>query len=374
LSDLGLVLALWQQATAAGEDYVLASIVRVEGSSYRKPGARMLITQSGRRAGTISGGCLEAEVSRQAWWLTENGPVVKAYSTSFEIDEEDDTSDSFTSIVRPYNLGCGGVVHLLLERRATADAFLQAAHVAFSQRDEFGCATILEGNHMGQRAFAHTHQPEAGQVLASAARAALKEQQTTIQSNLIEQQNCQVWAEYLPPRCGLFIFGAGDDAQPLVAQALTLGWQVIVADGRAHLASRDRFPGADRVLVLDRSDLSSLQLRPNDAAVLMTHSFDQDSRLLAQLLPMPLLYLGVLGPRYRTADLVQHTLERIGGTVVEWMQKVHAPVGLDLGADSPATIALSIVAEIQATLYHQRSQAVTAPATKTARMLNRRVG
>jgi xanthine/CO dehydrogenase XdhC/CoxF family maturation factor len=374
LSDLDKVLALWQCATAAGEDYVLASIVRVEGSSYRKPGARMLITQSGRRAGAISGGCLEAEVSSQAWWLTQDGPVLKAYSTSFEMDEKDDDSVEGNSIVRPYNLGCGGVVHLLLERRATADVFLQAAQRAFLRRDDMACATILEGPRMGERFIAKDAGQPTGNGLQALASNALNEQRSTTQSMVFEESVVEVWAEYLPARCGLFIFGAGDDAQPLVTQARTLGWQVMVADGRAHLATRARFPMADSLLVLTGSDLSQLELRPGDAAVLMTHSFDQDSRLLAQLLPMPLLYLGVLGPRYRTVDLVQYAVGQIGGVAAEWLQKLHSPVGLDLGADSPATIALSIVAEIQATLHLHRSASSATQEARPVRFLNRRVG
>jgi xanthine/CO dehydrogenase XdhC/CoxF family maturation factor len=335
----------------------------------------MLITQSGRRAGTISGGCLEAEVSKQAWWLTQNGPVVKAYSTSFEMDEEElNGGNGAAEIVRPYNLGCGGVVHLLLERRATADSFLHLAQRAFAQREELACATILEGAHIGKRAFADPKLPANEPLLVSCAQDAQRAQHSLIQDVAFQQTVSKVWAEYLPPRCGLFIFGAGDDAQPLVTQASTLGWQITVADGRSHLATRARFPEAHTVHVLEHSDCASLEFRSNDAAVLMTHSFDQDCRLLAQLLAKPLLYLGVLGPRYRTADLITHAVERIGGSVSEWMQKINSPVGLDIGADGPATIALSILAEIQATLNRNRNAAASLPTLKSTRVLNRRAG
>jgi xanthine/CO dehydrogenase XdhC/CoxF family maturation factor len=332
VSDFDQVLKLWQDAKSASEDYVLASIVRVEGSSYRKPGARMLITKSGRRAGTISGGCLEAEVSKQAWWLTQGGPVVKAYSTSFETDGD-----------RPYGLGCGGVVYLLLERRATADVFLQRAFEAFEKRRALACAVVLEGAETGQRGFDGAIDDAALALLAADALRA--EQSSTHILN-----SMKVWAEYLPPRCGLFVFGAGDDAQPLVAQASTLGWQITVADGRSHLATKARFPQAHAVVVLKDGDVSGMDLHAGDAAVVMTHGFEQDSKILGQLLPQSLLYLGVLGPRYRTADLVKSAVEKIGGTAAEWMATLHAPVGMDIGGDSPATIALSILAEIQATL------------------------
>ena len=108
MTDLQRILPLWRKLEAERTGYVLATVVAVEGSSYRKPGALMLLAQDGRRAGTVSGGCLEAEVSRRAWWHTSNGPSLQRYSTA----EEDGD--------RPYGSGCGGVVWLLLERRTTA--------------------------------------------------------------------------------------------------------------------------------------------------------------------------------------------------------------------------------------------------------------
>ena len=108
MTDLERILPLWRELETAEVDYVLATVVAVEGPSYRKPGARMLLAPDGRRAGTVSGGCLEAEVAKRAWWLTAQGPVVERYSTA---EDEGD---------RPYGSGCGGVVYLLLERRLTA--------------------------------------------------------------------------------------------------------------------------------------------------------------------------------------------------------------------------------------------------------------
>src|SRR4029077_21170893 len=118
MTDLENILPLWHELEAAEADYVLATVVEVDGPSYRKPGARMLIAQDGRRAGTVSGGCLEAEVAKRAWWLTQSGPVMERYSTA--TDDGD----------MPYGSGCGGVVYLLLERRATASALLTALELA----------------------------------------------------------------------------------------------------------------------------------------------------------------------------------------------------------------------------------------------------
>src|ERR1700751_4156875 len=122
MSELEKILPLWRELEAAGVDYVLATVVAVEGSSYRKPGARMLLTQDGRRAGTISGGCLEAEVARRAWWLTSSGAAVERYST-----QEDDGE-------RPYGSGCGGVDYLLRERLQTAGFRLAALEEEINAR------------------------------------------------------------------------------------------------------------------------------------------------------------------------------------------------------------------------------------------------
>ena len=147
MNELEKILPLWRELETTGVDYVLATVVAVEGSSYRKPGARMLLTQDGRRAGTISGGCLEAEVARRAWWLTSSGPAVERYST-----QEDDDD-------RPYGSGCGGVVNLLLERRQTAGPLLTALDESFKARIAVAVATVLEGPHIGSRADSRFAKP-----------------------------------------------------------------------------------------------------------------------------------------------------------------------------------------------------------------------
>src|SRR5438270_12879085 len=142
MTDLEHILPLWNELESSGADYVLATVVAVEGSSYRRPGARMLLAQDGRRAGTVSGGCLEAEVVKRAWWLTSNGPVVERYST---LEDDGDL---------PYGSGCGGVGYILLERRPTASRLLHALKAAWDVRQPLAIATILDGPQIGTRAFA----------------------------------------------------------------------------------------------------------------------------------------------------------------------------------------------------------------------------
>jgi xanthine dehydrogenase accessory factor len=351
MNDLGPILSLWRELENAEADYVLATVVAVEGSSYRKPGARMLLAQDGRRAGTVSGGCLEAEVARRAWWLTASGPVVERYSTQ---DDEDE---------RPYGSGCGGVVYLLLQRKATAGPLLAALAHAFQARLDFAIATVLDGPRIGTRALTGSADEAQGQdVLQSMARHAFDSRTSLTQIVEVDGVRTRVLAEYQPARTSLWIFGAGDDAKPLVELAHGLGWYVAVADGRSHLATRERFAIADEVIVLPIADLPTaapqhLSLRTTDCVVVMTHSFEQDSHILASILHLdaPLAYTGVLGPQRRTRELLAEAarllhLSDTSDRVDRWLAQMHAPTGLDLGADTPAAIALSILAEIQKAL------------------------
>ena len=371
MTDLEHILPLWRELNETGADYVLATIVAVQGPSYRKPGARMLIAPDGRRAGTVSGGCLEAEVARRAWWLTESGPVVERYST---VEDEGDM---------PFGSGCGGVVFLLLERRRTAAPLLTALEAAFNRRTPLAIATVLDGPNIGERAFAgqadhvvellptsqspsffpqSTSTSDAPLITAlqNAADLAFARAASIDQSVSIAATKARIWADYRPARPCLCIFGAGDDAKPLVNLASELGWLVAVADGRSHLATRDRFRNADAVNVLPIADLpgaasTHFDLRPTDAAVIMTHSFEQDSRILASLLSESqpaLAYIGVLGPQRRTREVLAEAARLLGlacpiDQAEKWLSQMNAPTGLDLGADTPATIALSILAEVQ---------------------------
>lgn len=361
MTDLENILPLWHELEAAGAEYVLATVVDVEGPSYRKPGARMLIARDGRRAGTVSGGCLEAEVAKRAWWLTESGPVVGRYSTL--ADDGD----------MPYGSGCGGVVFVLLERHATAAPLLRALEAAFHARVPLAIATVLDGAEIGRRSFAgltiahHSESsephPDLESTLCNMCTQALERMQSIDQRVTIDNGTTRVWVDYRAPRPGLWVFGAGDDARPIVQLARHLGWFVAVADGRSHLATRDRFPAADSVMTLPIAEMLApnrsvlADLKPTDAAVLVTHSFDQDSRILASLFERESLpaYVGVLGPQRRTREVLAEAARLLGREdspehVEEWLAQLHAPTGLDIGAETPAAIALSIMAEIQQAL------------------------
>jgi xanthine/CO dehydrogenase XdhC/CoxF family maturation factor len=348
MTDLDELLPFWYELRNQGTEYVLATIVAVEGSGYRKPGARMLIAADGRRSGTISGGCLEAEVARKAFWHTEKGPVVRRYSTVLEDGDA------------PFGMGCGGVVHLLLERSATAASLLERLASDFDERRPLAIATILEGEWIGERAYwpikpdARPNSPLTDR-LTELAHQSVDRQRSALESIHAEDgQVVAAWSEWRAARPGLFIFGAGDDAIPMGRLARQLGWYVAVADGRSNLATLARFPEAHATHVLTAREFPDFRLQSTDAAVVMTHSLEQDARILAKLLTEDLAYVGVLGPRRRTAELLltaagamKVPLADVDPQIEAWMNRLHSPMGLDLGGETPSTIALSVVSEIQ---------------------------
>jgi xanthine dehydrogenase accessory factor len=329
------IVRLWQQGDAA----VLVTLVRAEGSSYRRPGAHLLLGGRGEYAGTISGGCLETEVVRKAAWLVREGAVVERYSTMF-----DDTAEV------PFGLGCGGVVDLLLEPADTAEcrALMEAMERSFAGNDVTVLTWLPRADKRLQRAvlsasgdflFASVGLTEPELVDARAG---------VLRRDWIESMPEEVFVEKIVAPQRLFVLGAGDDAKPLVSMGALLGWSVTVMDGRAQLAKAERFPEAERVMALSSASAEILGIRSEDAVVLMTHSYEQDRELLAAVLPLRPRYLGLLGARHRSSLLVSEVAVKLGRTIDACCEQVYAPVGLDLGGDGPEAIALAVIAEAQA--------------------------
>lgn len=327
-------MALWQ----AGRADVLITLVRVEGSSYRKAGARLLTDGSGGYAGTVSGGCLETDLVRKAAWMVRNGPIVERYAMTF-----DDTAEI------PFGLGCGGTVDLLLEPLDTPEAqALGHAMAASLIGVESTVVSFLPGNGRGLRRLILA--ADGSIIFASPG---LSPEKIACASRLSPGEPYDGrFVERLAAPQRLFVLGAGDDAKSVVRLASLLGWSVIVADGRSQLARQERFPEAERVLTA--SSAGSLGIRPEDAVVLMTHSYEQDRALLTSTLPFRPRYLGLLGARHRSSLLISEAALELGRSVESCCADVFAPVGMDLGGDGPEAIALSIVSEIQALCHGRR--------------------
>jgi len=302
----------------------------------------MLILPDGRRVGSISGGCLEGDVSKKAWWFTEGGRAsVRVYDTSSDDDA-----------VWEFGLGCNGIIHVLLERVET-DASREALEFLDACRSSGKAAvmaTVIRGNSLtGDRLFVHPDGKTSGILRQSPAARELRPHIEQIlrekKSRLVHFNGDEIFVEWIGPPESLLVFGAGHDAVPVVAMAKQLGWNVTVADARPAYASATRFPGADRVVVMRPGRLlADIPITKDSLVVLMTHNYPQDAKLLRDILPLRPRYLGLLGPQKRTEGLFSELGVRMDAV------DAHGPMGLDIGADTPEGIALSIVAEIQAEL------------------------
>jgi xanthine/CO dehydrogenase XdhC/CoxF family maturation factor len=241
--------------------------------------------------------------------MVRSGAVVERYSTLF-----DDTAEI------PYGLGCGGTVDLLVEPAGTV---------------EFGVLMeALEASLRGVESRMVTWLPEDGRPL----RRVVGE---------VEAEGGFEERIEAPQR--LVVFGAGDDARPMVQMAALLGWNVVVVDGRPQWARAERFPEACRVVVAEGfEELDGLEIGARDAVVVMTHSYEQDRVWLAGALRCGPRYLGLLGARHRSALLVSEAAAKLGWSVERVCEGLFAPVGLDLGGEGAEAIALAVIAEIQA--------------------------
>jgi xanthine/CO dehydrogenase XdhC/CoxF family maturation factor len=274
--------------------------------------------------------------------------VLKSFDTSTQEDNEG------------FGLGCGGGIDLLLERldRDVAEERLPcgpvATHPLLAQervtesREAAALAVVLEATavsrlRVGERFARESAQPYP-EVAGLLERAAEIGYSFSAELREGELAGCRVFVESLTPPVQMLVCGAGTDAQPVVAQAAALGWSVVVLDQRADFARATRFPEAARVIVAkDAAALDELRIDGRTAAIVMSHSFAQDTFFLESLLRQPPAYLGVLGSRRRTLDL----LARLGRDTMP--AQFYAPAGLDIGAETPEQIALSILSEVQAT-------------------------
>ena len=269
------------EAFADSEKAILATVIDVQGSGYRLPGARMLMLADGGTYGTVSGGCLEADVLERARKVLANDEA--------EIFTYDTTGDE--NSVFSMNMGCRGIIRIRLEpvgKDSEVIAKMRAAYYDRLASDEFETPVAV------------------------------------------------------------LLFGAGADAVPFVRIASELGWQVTVHDHRTAFLTKERFPAAQK-LVLQTVDQPPDEIITDNrtAAVIMTHNYSRDRFILPAVLRSDAFYIGALGPKSRTQQLLDEVAANGDVFSDEQLARLFAPVGLDIGADTPESIALSIIGEIQ---------------------------
>ncbi|HEY7332412.1 MAG TPA: XdhC family protein [Candidatus Limnocylindria bacterium] len=320
MSELTDILDAIEAVAARDEPMALATIVATRGSTYRRAGARLLVPAEGEPIGNISGGCLEGDVARIGREVLAEGTP---RTVSFDLSADDDA-------VWGYGLGCNGSFELYVEPTAGARGAAAALRTALDGEPTV-LSTVIAGPRIGTR-WSGTD---------GVAGAALRDGTPRVE----EVSGERIFHEPMLPPLHLVVCSAGHDAIPLVRQSAELGWRVTVADVRRQLLTADRFPGAHRFVDADPGRAAGATAPDaRTAVVLMSHNYLRDIAYLRAFLdaPAPLAYLGALGPRGRTEQM----LAEIGRP--EAIDRVHAPAGLDIGAEGPEEVARAIVAEILA--------------------------
>jgi len=323
----------------AGRRAAVATVVRIEGSAYRRPGAKLLIEEDGGTTGGVSGGCLEADVREVALAVLREGiPRLLHYDTG---------TDDRT--VWGLGLGCNGSVDIFVQP-ATLETTIE---VTGRVRDlltgdaPFSVSTVVRGEtHVGSAVVLGVRGILGGSTGDSGLDREVARQAANLlargESKLHDVGALEVFTEVQTPPPHLIVFGAGDDAIPLCAYASDAGFRVSMVDHRSAYLSSERFPGATRLFPLRAEEgTGALPLSPRTYAVVKTHLLAHDREWVRRLLALEVPYIGLLGPRPRTAEI----LRQIGGVGTG---RVFGPVGLDIGAEGPEQVAVSIVAELLA--------------------------
>ncbi|WP_231460280.1 MULTISPECIES: XdhC family protein [unclassified Pedobacter] len=337
------ILDAYKEAVSTGKRAALATVVKVDGSSYRRPGARMLVTDDGNLTGAISGGCLEGDALRKALSAIHQG---ENKLIRYDTTDEDDAKFGV-------QLGCNGIVHILFEPIFAQDEInpIELLKAANASRENCVMATLFAMNDKQQPGsvmlFRENDSTDkldseiAGSVKNDAFDV-LKLKRSTMESYVVSGKTFDALLEFIPPPIQLVIAGAGNDAQPLAEMATFLGWEVVVVDGRQTHCTAQRFPKVSKTLVLKPEQLlHQLRIDEQTAFVLMTHNYNYDLALLGILLHSEARYIGTLGPKKKLLRMLEDLAQE------DDAERVHGPIGLDIGAESPEEIAVSIVAEIK---------------------------
>ncbi len=339
---------------AAGKRTALASVVQLDGSSYRRPGARMLVNDEGQLTGAISGGCLEGDALRKALLV-----IAQQYSklVTYDTTGEDDVSVGV-------QLGCAGLIQVLFEPIdvETKNNPITLLQKAISKRQKSVLVTLFSTEEKNKPQVGtcllyeedHTITGDIPvEVIKEAVmddvKLAMATQVSSFKNYNSEESTYTAFIEFLKPPVSLVAVGAGNDAIPLVNMADLLGWEARVVDGRNTHAKPERFVSACQVLVSKPENvLEQVPIDEQTVFVLMTHNYNYDLAMLKALLERNVTYIGVLGPKKKLERMFAELMDQGMELTKKHLSSIYGPVGLEIGAETSEEIALSIIAEIKA--------------------------
>jgi xanthine dehydrogenase accessory factor len=364
MKEIRDIISAFEEARGQGRQTALATVVHVDGSSYRRPGARMLITDEGRLTGAISGGCLEGDALQKALFaLTRRTSMLVTYDTM----DEDDAKLGV-------GLGCNGIIQVLFEpvdpedpknpiellkliAAERQDAVLVTLFSLKAKRGpQPGTCLLMKGDECISNG---KEDKELIEVLRQDAEKVMTERTSAFRNYVSATHDLTAFIEFVMPPISVVIIGAGNDVVPLVKMADVLGWATTVVDGRPSLARPERFVPSCQVLVSKPEGvLEKISIDDETVFLLMTHNYNYDLAMLKALIPKNVAYIGSLGPRQKLERMLEEIRE--GGMTItkEQSERIYGPSGLEIGAETPEEIGLSILAEIKAVLAKKEGRSL----------------
>jgi xanthine dehydrogenase accessory factor len=364
MKEITDIIRAFEMARQEGRQTALATVVHVDGSSYRRPGARMLVTDEGRLTGAISGGCLEGDALRKALLALSRGTSILV---TYDTMDEDDAKFGI-------GLACNGIIQVLFEPVDPADpknpiellklVAAERQHAVlitlFSLQNKRGpqpgTCLLLRGDEFITNG---KDDNELKAVLHQDAQKVLTERTSSFKNYVSASHDLTAFIEFVKPPVSVVIVGAGNDVVPLVKMADILGWQTTVVDGRPGLARPERFVPSCQVLVSKPDGvLEKITIDEETVFLLMTHNYNYDLAMLKALLKRNVVYIGSLGPRQKMDRMLEEIRDEGITVTPEQLEHLYGPAGLEIGAETPEEIGLSILAEIKAVLAKKEGRSL----------------
>jgi len=349
MKEINDIIKAYREANAGGKKTALATVVKVEGSSYRQPGARMLVTEDGILTGAISGGCLEGDALRKALLA-----IYQKQNKLVTYDTSDDSVQEFS-----VQLGCNGIVHILFEYIDDGDRNnpIKLLEKSFQSRNETVILTQFSLAKNAEQKGTVSVYKQADEIdfenneLYQSLNEVFQNRTSVIKDFVFDSGEQSVLLQYIPSPVSLLVVGAGNDVKPVVEIADILGWEVTVADGRITHATPKRFPRAKNVIVSKAEELlSKFEVDDRTYVLLMTHNYQYDLEVLKSVLKSESPYIGTLGPKTKLLRMISDLNDK-GITLTEQdLSRIYGPIGLDIGAETSEEIALSAISEIKAVM------------------------